>query len=388
MKNKFLHIIKVIAMLMIIPLVITAFVYGKKINDNDVVQDIAIQYMNEYKFIDELDVKEICLNQDVLLKKTMIKELNLDKFEQTIRKNVWAKNVEVYLTANNVLKIQLEQKKPIARVVLNDSSSSSYYIDEQGNPFPESIKYRPKIPLITGKKIGFDKKGLLFHEQLKKISMFIHQDSFWKNMITQINLRDNNDIELITTIGDATVLFGDANNIEDKFSRLFQFYKYKFYEADWMAIKEIDVRFNRQVICRRDGTAPDVNYFKSQDSNALYKNTIALANVKNNAVVNKTTILKPNLVTKPIPKKELKIDIKKSKNSVLTKKIGSEKILKETKPKVETANVVLKKENPVAKIKVVKELPKEAPKENKVEIKKEELKKSKPIIISSEPTKN
>ncbi len=386
-------------MLMIIPLVIGAFMYGKKVNENEVIEDIEIEYLNDYKFIDELDVKEICLNQDVLLKKTKLKELDLEKFEKAINKNVWAKNVEVFLTSNNILKIQLEQKKPIARILLNDSSSSSYYIDEQGKPFPVSLKYRPKIPLITGNKIGVDKKGVLLHQQLKKLSIYIQEDSFWNNMITQINLRENNDIELITSIGSATVLFGDANKIEDKFSRLFQFYKYKFYEVDWAAIKEIDVRFNRQVVCRRDGTAPDFNYFKTADSTSLNKINIVSSNtnvVKSNSLtanvikpnIIKTNVVNSNVISKPLIKSDVKKENIKPKSSVLPKKNLPIEKVNDIKIKNEKLTIDVKKEKSIVKKEVTKEDKKEKPKEINIEVKQDVIKKNKPIIISSEPTKN
>lgn len=375
-------------MLLIIPLVIGAFMYGKKINDNEVIEDIEIEYLNDFKFIDELDVKEICLNQDVLLMKTKIKELDLEKFENALSKNVWAKDVEVFITSTNNLKIQLKQKAPIARFILNDSLANSYYIDEQGKPFPISMKYRPKIPLITSNKINLDKKGILFHKQLMKLSMFIQNDSFWKNMITQINLKENNDIELITSIGAATVLFGDASKIEDKFSRLFQFYKFKFYEVDWSSIKEIDVRFNRQVVCRRDRVAPDINYFKTADSASLNKATVVSNTIKTKIVNANFINTKTELTSKPVIHSIIKKEKAKPQNTILTKKKLPIEIVKVNKSTIEKNKVDIKKEKPIIKNEVSQEVKKDKPKETKAEVKQEVIKKNKPIIISSEPTKN
>ncbi len=79
-------------------------------------------------FIDKNDVYAIIKNYggDSALKKP-IAAVDLQKMEKQLEKEVWIKNAELFFDNNNVLKILIEEREPVARIFT--VTGNSFYID-------------------------------------------------------------------------------------------------------------------------------------------------------------------------------------------------------------------------------------------------------------------
>jgi cell division protein FtsQ len=87
-------------------------------------------------------------------------------------------------------------------------------------------------------------------KQLYQIATYVDKQIFWKAQIEQIFVTRDNEFILTPKIGNHQILFGDANDLEIKFEKLFAFYKEGLSRVGWNKYKTIDVRFDKQVVCK------------------------------------------------------------------------------------------------------------------------------------------
>lgn len=55
--------------------------------------------------------------------------------------------IEAYKTPSGIIKLEVEQKIPILRVI---SSRGNFYVDNLGTTMPVSFRYVADVPLVSG----------------------------------------------------------------------------------------------------------------------------------------------------------------------------------------------------------------------------------------------
>ncbi|WP_317124819.1 cell division protein FtsQ/DivIB [Mangrovimonas spongiae] len=175
------------------------------------------------------------------VKNTSKEALDLNKLETALNSNEMIKSAEVYLSVNGVLTAEVEQKKPIARVL----AKTSYYIDDQGSYMPLSSYHSARVPLVTGK---IDRNNL---NNIYKIAQKVNTDVFLKKNVIQIHQTKNNDLFLQLRGYDFTVQLGGLNNLEKKINNLKAFYKKGLKDNILNDYKTVNLKFDSQVVCTK-----------------------------------------------------------------------------------------------------------------------------------------
>ena len=182
-----------------------------------------------------------------------VQSLNLHKFEEALGKQPWIKDVQLYFDNNQVLKVKITERVPVARIFM--ISGSSYYMDSSGKQLPLTNPVPLKLPVFTGypaDKMGLRADSILDH-QIKEISTFLNRDPFWSNAIEQVNITASKTFEMIPLIGNQVIEFGDGNQYEDKFRRLLIFYKRVMTKTGFEKYASVNVEYAGQVIGTRRG---------------------------------------------------------------------------------------------------------------------------------------
>ena len=81
---------------------------------------------------------------------------------------------------------------------------------------------------------------------------FIEGSKTWKSKIVQITVLEDSDLVLIPREGQERFLFGQACDIEDKFEKMELYYKSIRYKKGENAYRTVDLRFDEQIVCRKD----------------------------------------------------------------------------------------------------------------------------------------
>ena len=214
---------------------------------------VSIKPENELLFVDrETILKTIRSDGDenqILGKR--ISAMNISNLENKIRNNKMVFSAEVFTDMNGVINVKLHQREPILRIIKPDGTG--FYIDRNGLKMPLSERFTARVMVATGNIFESysrnDSIQTFVCNELYKIATHVDKDAFWKAQIEQIFVTAESDIILIPKVGDHQIVFGDAQNIEEKFNKLMLFYKEGLNKLGWNKYKTINVSYKDQVVC-------------------------------------------------------------------------------------------------------------------------------------------
>ncbi|MDQ6813218.1 MAG: hypothetical protein M3040_05755, partial [Bacteroidota bacterium] len=230
-------------------------------------------------FIDEKGVAAI-LKAYGPIKGEAIENIDLKALEQRLKSDRWIANAELFFDNKQVLQVIVDEKEPVARIFT--VSGSSFYIDSVCRRLPLSARLSARIPMFTGfpsERSILSRPDSELLVSAKELAVFIQGDDFWKAQVAQIDITPTG-FEMIPTMGSHVVALGKDGNWQQKFDRLFSFYKQVWTQVGFEKYEKIDVQFNGQVVATVKGAKPaKVDSVKAR---MAYENL--LAEVKNSDV--------------------------------------------------------------------------------------------------------
>lgn len=227
--------------------------------------DVQIVDTTGNSFVESNDIMEFLSQKNYKITGNNIEDFPLDKIENDINNYPSVKSTEVFVTLDGTLHIVIMQRNPIIRIINYDGTS--YYIDCDGVLFPLSDKYTARVLVANGninepynlrykkditKNETKDELGRRFiADDLFILAKYIKSDKFFDAFIEQIFVDDNNEIELVPKIGTFTILLGDVQNIEEKFTNLKALIQIGLPREGWNKYKKINIKYKNQVVCTK-----------------------------------------------------------------------------------------------------------------------------------------
>ena len=162
---------------------------------------------------------------------------------------------------SQVLKVKVHERVPVARVIA--IGGNSFYIDSSCQRLPLSNKLSARVPVFTGfpgdkgKMKATDRKLL---RDIRTISDYILNDPFWMAQIAQVDITKERNFEMIPTIGNHVIEFGNSSDHQKKFDRLYLFYKQVLSKSGMERYARINVQYDKQIIGVRN------NFLTKSDS--------------------------------------------------------------------------------------------------------------------------
>ena len=227
-------------------IILVVFLYGfashrnsKKVNDEiDVVFENGNNLYISYETVNKLLIQKLGVGEN-----QSKDNINLNNLENFIQSNKMIENTEIFLKINGDLGVIIKQRTPILRV---SNNSKSYYYDRLGKKMPLSENYSARVPVSSG-DIDENNCGEIIY-----LANQIKNDDFLQKQIIGISQKEStNQFELKTRIGDQVILFGDLNDMEDKFNKLKVFYQKIMSDSTINKYKTIDLKYKDQVVCTK-----------------------------------------------------------------------------------------------------------------------------------------
>lgn len=211
------------------------------------------------KFVSKGEVLEIIngYSGNVIGKKNS--KINLNNLENLLNMRSAVKESQVSLTRDGLLNVEIRQRKPVIRI---ETENGGFYIDEDAFVFPLIEKYTSYVPIATGYipiSITPEKQTLREMDstncirKLLKLGKFLADNPFWNAQIEQIYFQQNGDVAMYTRVGKQRIVFGDLDDIPQKFRKLYAFYKYVIPNAGWDKYSTVNLKFKRQIVCTLTG---------------------------------------------------------------------------------------------------------------------------------------
>ncbi len=220
-------------------------------------------------FVDRNDVvKALSDNSTIKPDGKPISSFNLISMQDKLKKNAWVKEAEVFFDNNDILRVAITEREPSARIFT--VGGNSFYIDSSGVQLPLSDKFTVRLPVFTDfptEKVRLTGSDGTLMKQIKKINQSILKDSFWSAEIAQIEITPARTFELVPVVGSHIIEFGDGNDCEKKFHRLFIFYKDVLSKTGFDKYARVDIQYEGEVIGTKKG-----GIMKKSDSLQAAKN--------------------------------------------------------------------------------------------------------------------
>ncbi len=193
-----------------------------------------------------------------------INQIQLSKIEDLIIGMEYVGNANVYRTIDGVIKVDVKQRRPLARVVNN--FGESFYIDTDGRLMSLKQNYTARVMVVNGdidarytplidlsepSNDDLDEKGYNLLEDIYIIAEYLNDHEFLGPFIDQIYVNSNNNFELIAKNGSHTIEFGSIERMEQKFSKLMVFYNYGLTKMGWNKYGTINLKYKNQVVCAK-----------------------------------------------------------------------------------------------------------------------------------------
>ncbi|HZX75013.1 MAG TPA: cell division protein FtsQ [Cyclobacteriaceae bacterium] len=217
-----------------------------------VIKDVVVDLdnLNENHFLDEADVAKLVQSEGQKLVGKRADELNLKSIENKLMYDKHILDAELYSDLKGNLVVNVEMRRPIARIVQSDAPDA--YIAEDGVVMPVSEKYTSRVVLISGHV-----KGLLESQDLNKteegkqlMSMieFVNDDKFWKAQVAQLDLSSSGKVTIYPQMTGQRIEFGKPEDIENKFRKLMIFYKRILPQRGWTKYERVNLEYEGQII--------------------------------------------------------------------------------------------------------------------------------------------
>jgi len=214
--------------------------------------EVEINSGSKALFLNKKDVASMLENEGLQdMQNRKVTSFNLLKMEGVLRKNNWVKDVQLYFDNNQVLKISIRERQPVARIFT--VAGKTYLIDSNGVQLalPQRTVFR--LAVFTGypgDKFGLHRDSAL-DRQIMDLAGFLNRDPFWSVQIQEVDIHDSKTFTMTPLIGNQSIEFGDGSDYENKFHRLHVFYKEVITQTGFEKYTSIKLAFANQVIATR-----------------------------------------------------------------------------------------------------------------------------------------
>lgn len=222
------------------------------------VQD-GITLLTEEELLNEIKIRNLFRDS---LKKSDLKIKDIESYILSMNEVL---NADVYMQLDNQWHIDVVTKRPVARVVLNESSH--FYIDADYHLMQLSPYSKPKILAFTGLENIIKSHGsyadLINNDSLKTkckldqiyhISKYVCNDAFYNAQIVQVHYTNEDGFVLIPRVGKHKIIMGSAESekeVAEKFKKLTTFYEEVIPFEGWSKYESINLKFEDQIVAKK-----------------------------------------------------------------------------------------------------------------------------------------
>jgi cell division protein FtsQ len=180
-----------------------------------------------------------------------IEDIQTEFIEKALLEEPMIANAKVYFDSKNHLRIKVQQREPLVRIL--DKTGMSYYLDFDGKRFPVSKHFTARVPIITG-DIEVFKEDFLYLENFNLKHVFLlardlSQSEFFKALAEQYVIKGDGTIIIVPKWGDEEIVFGNYGEVDEKLENLMVYYKQIQPALGWKKYKSINLSFKGQIVC-------------------------------------------------------------------------------------------------------------------------------------------
>ena len=206
--------------------------------------ELTIADSSSYRFICDDEVHSLLKRKKMYPVGKAAQDINTRQLEDEVSKHPFVRKAECYLTAGGKVRIDINQRIPLIRVM--SGNGDDYYIDNEGKIMPAGRK-AIHVAIATG---YIDRK--FAQKELYELGTFLNEDPFWRSQVQQIHITPKQEIELVPRAGNHIIFIGKPIELEEKFRKLRTFYHEALNHIGWNKYNRISIEFSNQIICTKN----------------------------------------------------------------------------------------------------------------------------------------
>ena len=227
---------------------------------------IEIQDEEMLSFVSEENVLEFLNSRHDTLIQQPLGKINFYELEKSLNAHPAVSRANIAVDINGSVKIKVKQRNPLVRII--NLRGESFYIDEEKKIMPLSENYAARVPVASGvipewyslmygltiDEIKNDSAlaSLSCLDDIFGIAEYLTKDSMMGAIVHQIHITKEREIELYPAIGQHKIIFGNGEEIEEKFLKLKTFYREGLSKLNtWDSYSVINLKFKNQVVCTK-----------------------------------------------------------------------------------------------------------------------------------------
>lgn len=189
-------------------------------------------------------------------------EINASEIEEVLSQSPYLEYADIVKCQDGRLLIRVSQLLPVLRVFDGDNS---YYVNRAGKHMDASLYYHSDVPVVQG---HFTSRYPA--TRLLPLIDYVSGDSLLNSLVSMYCVRDSNNIILVPQISGHVINIGSADDFENKFAKLMQFYHEVMPKRGWNAFDTITVKWKHQIVATRrvKAVTEPLNYDPEDDEQA------------------------------------------------------------------------------------------------------------------------
>ena len=213
--------------------------------------EIVIMNNQDFYLIDQFEIQALLDKEQSVVLGTNFDQVDIKLLERQVEENPFVAEIDVFMSVTGVLGAKVSPAQPIGRLM--SSRGPDQYIDVTGKLLPMNADYTARVPLISfteypqwESNLGENDLG----KQLMEFLIFINKDELWRAQIAQLAVSQENELTLWPQMTKQLILFGPADEIEEKFKKLKLFYKEVLPKKGWNTYSSINLKYKNQIVCK------------------------------------------------------------------------------------------------------------------------------------------
>ncbi len=172
----------------------------------------------------------------------VVSKVSIQRIEETIQAHPMVRHAECYMNQSGMVCVRLSQREPVLRIVTGDRS---YFVDRDQTVMPIRESVRTPVLVASG-NIG----ERLACGDLAEFALWMENEPYWQAKIQRIQVVNPRMIYLIQKPDGTHLILGDMSGFRGKMNKLRKLYDKGFEQIGWRTYREIDLRYQGQVIGR------------------------------------------------------------------------------------------------------------------------------------------
>ena len=213
--------------------------------------DVSIRCVGAPQLVDNQVVADSVLAAMPQIYATHVSDVDRDKVAAAAMHVPYIEEAAASVSVSGKVVVKAKQRRPIARVFYG---KQELYLDRFGALFPTS-KMADCNVLVAG---GDFTEPLVIDSlnsqmlSLLEVAKYLDRNSNYAILIDQLYVERDGDIMMVSKLGDNIIELGTADNLDEKFSNLWTFYRKGMPRAGWNTYSKISLKYNGQVVCTKD----------------------------------------------------------------------------------------------------------------------------------------